>query len=199
MRRMVKLAAVAGLVMAAGCAPKAETAEQADARMSADAANARTAIEASNQQFTAHFNAGQGDSVAAHYAENGRVMAPNMPAAVGRAEIAKSMGMMGGATLVLTTQSVVASGPLAVEAGTYTIEMKVACNKRGGVFHLEFNGVDRTGPVEVPDTGGWKILKPFSKSGVTLAAGRVAMKLVLDKGGESGSVGDIDYFRFVKP
>ncbi|HUR38893.1 MAG TPA: carbohydrate-binding protein [Planctomycetota bacterium] len=85
------------------------------------------------------------------------------------------------------------------EAGTYTIEMMVACNKRGGTFHLEFDGVDRTGPVEVPDTGGWKILKPFSKAGVTLPAGRFAMKLVLDKGGESGSIGDIDYFRFVKP
>ena len=85
------------------------------------------------------------------------------------------------------------------EAGTYTLEMMVACNKRGGTFHLEFDGVDRTGPVEVPDTGGWKILKPFSKSGVTLPAGRFAMKLVLDKGGELGSIGDIDYFRFVKP
>jgi hypothetical protein len=85
------------------------------------------------------------------------------------------------------------------EAGTYTIEMMVACNKRGGIFHLEFDGVDRTGPVEVPDTGGWTILKPFSKTGVTLPAGRFAMKLVLDKGGEKGSIGDIDYFRFVKP
>jgi hypothetical protein len=85
------------------------------------------------------------------------------------------------------------------EAGTYTIEMMVACNKRGGTFHLEFDGVDRTGPVEVPDTGGWTILKPFSKPGVTLPAGRFAMKLVLDKGGEKGSIGDIDYFRFVKP
>ena len=85
------------------------------------------------------------------------------------------------------------------EAGTYTIEMMAACNKRGGTFHLEFNGVDRTGPVEVPDTGGWKNMKPFSKTGVTLEAGRFAMKLVMDKGGESGSIGDIDYFRFVKP
>jgi hypothetical protein len=85
------------------------------------------------------------------------------------------------------------------EAGTYTIEMMVACDKRGGTFHLEFDGIDRTGPVEVPDTGGWTILKSFSKSGVTLPAGRYAMKLVLDKGGEKGSIGDIDYFRFVKP
>lgn len=85
-----------------------------------------------------------------------------------------------------------------LESGTYTIEMMVACNKRGGQFRLEFNGVDKTGPVEVPDTGGWKIMKPFSKPGVKLEAGRYAMKLVLDKGGESGSIGDIDFFRFVK-
>ncbi|MBI3858471.1 MAG: carbohydrate-binding protein, partial [Planctomycetes bacterium] len=84
------------------------------------------------------------------------------------------------------------------ETGTYTIEMKVACDKRGGLFHLEFDGVDKTGPIEVPDTGGWKILKPFSKSGVKLEAGRYAMKLSLDKGGEKGSIGDIDFLRFVK-
>jgi len=84
------------------------------------------------------------------------------------------------------------------ESGSYTIEMMVACDKRGGQFRLEFNGVDKTGPVEVPDTGGWTKLKPFSKTGVKLEAGRYAMKLVLDKGGEKGSIGDIDYFRFVK-
>jgi len=84
------------------------------------------------------------------------------------------------------------------EAGTYRIEMMVACDKAGGQFRLEFNGVDKTGPVDVPDTGGWKILKPFSKSGVKLEPGRYAMKLVLDKPGVKGSIGDIDYFRFVK-
>jgi len=34
------------------------------------------------------------------------------------------------------------------------------------------------------------------RTGVT---GRTAMTLVPDKGGESGSIGDIDYFRVVKP
>lgn len=84
------------------------------------------------------------------------------------------------------------------EKGVYTIEMMVACNKPGGTFHLEFDGVDRSGPITVPDTGGWTILKPFSKTGVALDAGRFAMKVVMDKGGEKGSIGDIDYFRFVK-
>jgi len=84
------------------------------------------------------------------------------------------------------------------ESGSYAIEMMVASNKSGGTFHLEFNGVDRSGPIQVIDTGGWKILKPMSKTGVKLETGRFAMKMVMDKKGESRSIGDIDYFRFVK-
>jgi hypothetical protein len=71
-----------------------------------------------------------------------------------------------------------------LEPGTYTIERMVACHKRGGQFRLEFNGVIKTGPVEIPDKGGRKLMKPFSKRGVKLEAGRYAMKLVLDEGGE---------------
>jgi ketosteroid isomerase-like protein len=111
------------VAMFAGCQPAAETAEQAEARMASEAAAARTAIEASNVRFAAHFNAGQGDSVAAHYTEDGRVMAPNTPVASGRQAIAASMGMMGGATLVLTAESVTANGPLAIERGTYSITL----------------------------------------------------------------------------
>lgn len=84
------------------------------------------------------------------------------------------------------------------QAGLYRIEMSVACQGQGGTFHLEFNGVDRTGPILVPDTGGWEHLKPLSHAGVRLAAGRQIMKVVLATGGTSGSIGDIDCFRFVK-
>ena len=83
-------------------------------------------------------------------------------------------------------------------AGTYRIDMHVACKGPGGTFHLEFNGVDRTGPITVPDTGGWEHLKPFSHEGVKLVAGRQVMKAVMATGGKSGSIGDIDYFKFVK-
>ena len=84
------------------------------------------------------------------------------------------------------------------QAGTYRIDMHVACKGPGGTFHLEFNGVDRTGPITVPDTGGWEHLKPFSHEGVKLVAGRQVMKVVMATGGKSGSIGDIDYFKFVK-
>ena len=83
-------------------------------------------------------------------------------------------------------------------AGTYRIDMHVACKGPGGKLHLEFNGVDRSGPITIPDTGGWQNLKPFSFEGVKLVAGRQTMKVVMAQGGESGSIGDIDYFKFVK-
>jgi len=111
------------VAMFAACQPAAETAEQAEARMTSEASAARAAIEATQIRFAAHFNAGQGDSLAAHYTEDGRVMAPNTPVASGRQAIAASMGMMGGATLVLTTESVAANGPLAIERGTYSITL----------------------------------------------------------------------------
>ena len=120
-RRIVSL--LGAVAMIAACQPAAETAEQAEARMASEAAAARTEIEASNARFAAHFNAGQGDSVAAHYTEDGRVMAPNMPVTSGRQAIAASMGMMAGATLVLTTESVAANGSLAIERGTYKITL----------------------------------------------------------------------------
>jgi ketosteroid isomerase-like protein len=119
----ILMAALGSITLMAACQPAAETAEQAEARMAGEAAAARTAIEAANVRFAAHFNAGQGDSIATHYTEDGRVMAPNMPVASGRQAIAASMGMMGGATLVLTAESVTANGPLAVERGTYSITL----------------------------------------------------------------------------
>lgn len=111
------------LVLAAACAPKAETPEQADARMTTESQAAQTAIQAVNQQFMAHFNAAHGDSVAALYAENGRMMAPNMPSAVGRAAMATELNAMGAMkpNLTLTTTSVAANGPIAIEAGTYKL------------------------------------------------------------------------------
>lgn len=125
MLRMTSVVMVLGLGVIAGCTPAAETAEQAEARMASETTAARTAIEASNQSFMAHFGAGHGDSVAAFYAENGRVMAPNMPAAVGRAAIATAITAMGAAkpALVLTTEEVSASGPMAVERGAYKITL----------------------------------------------------------------------------
>ena len=84
------------------------------------------------------------------------------------------------------------------ESGTYTIEIPVASNKQGGIFHLEIAGRDITGPIRVPDTGGWQILKLLKHDNVKLTKGRHVIRAVMDSQGSSGSIGDIDYFKFVK-
>jgi hypothetical protein len=84
------------------------------------------------------------------------------------------------------------------EAGTYAIEFPVASNKKGGTFHLEFGGADRTGPIQVPDSGGWQKLVMIRKEGVKLEKGLQVMKLCLDAVGESRSIGDIDYLKFTR-
>ncbi len=85
-----------------------------------------------------------------------------------------------------------------LEAGVYDIEIPVASNKQGGIFHLEIDGVDITGPIEIPDTGGWKILQTISAQTKRLEPGRFAMRMVMDSQGESGSIGDIDCLQFVR-
>lgn len=82
------------------------------------------------------------------------------------------------------------------KTGVYDIEIPVASNKQGGVFHIEFSGVDATGPIRIPETGSWQTLKVISKKKVNLTAGRHAMKVVMDSEGDSGSIGDIDYLSF---
>ena len=84
------------------------------------------------------------------------------------------------------------------ESGTYSIEIPVASKKKGGVFHIEVNGKDVTGPINVPDTGSWQTLKLITHKNVKLDKGQYLMKVIMDTEGDSKSIGDIDYFKFVK-
>ena len=83
-------------------------------------------------------------------------------------------------------------------AGTYDITFPVASNKQGGIFHIEFNGKDFTGPIKVPDTGSWQTLKLIKKEKVKLPVGKGKLRVVMDSEGASGSIGDIDYMLFEK-
>jgi len=83
------------------------------------------------------------------------------------------------------------------QTGEYTLEIPVASNKQGGTFHVEMDGTDVTGPIRVPDTGGWQNLKLLRIEGVPLVEGIFTMKLVMDAEGPSGSIADIDHILFV--
>ena len=82
------------------------------------------------------------------------------------------------------------------ESGTYDIKIPVAAQKQGGLFHLEIEGKNLTGPIRIPDTGAWTQLKTVIHKGVKLTKGSHVIKVVMDKNGESGFVGDIDCMVF---
>jgi hypothetical protein len=77
--------------------------------------------------------------------------------------------------------------------GTYTLDVRVASDGAGGSFHIEVNGVDVTGPLVIPDTGGWQSWTTVRRSGVSLAAGQQVWRLVMDSNGAPGAVGNVNY------
>ncbi len=74
----------------------------------------------------------------------------------------------------------------------YTMNFRIASYGSGGSFHVEFNGVDKTGIISVPDTIGWQSWKTISKN-VRLEAGNQIMKIVMDTKGASGDTTNINY------
>jgi len=84
------------------------------------------------------------------------------------------------------------------ETGTYSIEIPVASDRQGGSFHIEMDGVNVSGAIAVPDTGGWTELETIRVDNVELNSGRQVLTLRMDTEGTSGSIGDIDCLRFIK-
>jgi hypothetical protein len=79
---------------------------------------------------------------------------------------------------------------------TYTFEARVANIGTGATFHVEVDGVDRTGPIAVPDTGGWQTYQTLTKPGVQLSAGQHQVRVVLRTVSTSNGAGNFNWFRF---
>jgi len=73
----------------------------------------------------------------------------------------------------------------------------VANNGAGATFHVEVDGVDRTGPITVPDTGGWQAWQTVVTTNVPLTAGQRVIRVVFDSVGSAGALGNYNWFRFV--
>ncbi len=144
MRAVVTLGAVALLGMA-GCAPKPETPEQAQARMDQEAAAARPQIEALAKRWEGWSAAGQADSIAAAFTERGYELPPNETPKMGREAIlayeTQTLGM-GPVTLHLSVDQVSANGPLAVARGAFDVSVTPGPNAPAGM-------------TAVADTGKW--------------------------------------------
>jgi N-acetylneuraminic acid mutarotase len=79
--------------------------------------------------------------------------------------------------------------------GTFNLEMRVATGNAGGVFRVEIDGVDKTGPMNLLNTGGWQVWKTLAKSGVAIGAGQHVMRVVFDTSAGS-DIGDISWVKF---
>ncbi len=82
------------------------------------------------------------------------------------------------------------------ESRTYTLTARVAAAGSGGTFHLEFDGVNKTGPLTIPNTGGWQSWADVTTT-IALSAGVRRMRVVADSNGSPGVFGNLNYFRFV--
>jgi O-glycosyl hydrolase len=81
-------------------------------------------------------------------------------------------------------------------AGTYDIGFRVAnAQPSGGTFHLDVDAKNVSGPITVPNTGGWQKWTTVNTT-VDLPAGRHALRLVFEKNGSWGFVGNFNYVTF---
>jgi len=79
-------------------------------------------------------------------------------------------------------------------AGTYAIELRVASASTGGTMRVEIDGVDVTGTLVVPNTGGWQVWQTMRKSGISVAAGRHRIRLVFIAAGTNG-IANVNFLR----
>ena len=78
-------------------------------------------------------------------------------------------------------------------AGLYTISTRVASPASGGIFHIEFNGANKTGPIIIPNTGGAQAWQTLNVNNVLLDAGQQSMRLVMDVNNSAGVVGNFNF------
>ena len=73
-------------------------------------------------------------------------------------------------------------------AGGYRLEFRAGVSGTGGAFHAEVDGVDVTGRLAVPDTGGYDAMRTIAApAAVLLAAGRHVLRLAMDANAGGGS------------
>ncbi len=63
----------------------------------------------------------------------------------------------------------------------YDIELRASSAFSTSAFHIEVDGKNVTGTVNVPNTGDWNIFQWVGKKGVSLAAGQHVLKIVADQ------------------
>jgi ketosteroid isomerase-like protein len=140
--RKVLGASCALLFVVAGC-QKPETPEQAQARMTRELAAARPALDAVARSWERYTAAGQSDSVAMLFTEQGEEMPPNAPPNVGRPAIQTfhaKQSSLGQESITITTDEALVNGPLGVSRGAFTYNLKPGSGAPAGMKAIADTG-----------------------------------------------------------
>ena len=82
--------------------------------------------------------------------------------------------------------------------GTYRFVGRVASPTGSGTFHVEFLNEDKTGPLVIPDTGGWQSWTQIESDSFQLEPGSQKMRIILDADAlGSRYVGNFDWFKII--
>ena len=65
-----------------------------------------------------------------------------------------------------------------LSSGVYDLNLRMAADGAGKTLHVEMDGVDVTGPIQVPNTGGWQVWETVTVRDVNLTAGEHVMRIV---------------------
>lgn len=67
--------------------------------------------------------------------------------------------------------------------GVYDLDLRVASGASGGALRILLDGVDATGTVTIPGTGGWQQWQTVSVPSVSLTEGQHVVRIAVDAGG----------------
>jgi hypothetical protein len=76
--------------------------------------------------------------------------------------------------------------------GTYTLQARLASTTAGNTLHVELDGVNISGTIAVPNTGGWQTWQTASVTTTSLSAGSHILRIYEETGGFN-----INYLTFV--
>ncbi len=80
------------------------------------------------------------------------------------------------------------------KAGTYAFFAQTAAVGSGGKFHVEVDGKKVGGSITVTNTGTWDNYATETVKGLKLKAGKHVFRVVMEKAGTSGFVGNFNWF-----
>jgi Malectin domain/Carbohydrate binding module (family 6)/Transmembrane protein 131-like N-terminal len=86
----------------------------------------------------------------------------------------------------------------AATAGTYSIDTRVANLGGTGLFHYAVDGVNATGEITFPTTGGWQTWQTVTTNNVNLTAGQHIIRMMFDTS-NAPEFGNVNWFRIYTP